>query len=155
KVALRVLRLVDAVMRDPFDGIGKPEPLRAIGSGVWSRRITQDYPEQGVRIPYQEYLRNGHAADDIICRVPRNALLPFSYGGEHVSDDVAVAILERVLQCVERVRADGHVAGDWERRLAWLNDALAEAWSGRGPFPGAGAGAYGSDGLGRGATPVQ
>lgn len=105
---------------------------------VWSRRISQDYPEQGVRIPYQEYLRDGHPTDDIICRVPRSALLPFSYGGEHVSDDVAVAILERVIQCVERVGADGHVAGDWERRLAWLNDALAEAWRGRGPFPGAG-----------------
>ena len=70
--------------------------------------------------------------------MPRNALLPFSYGGEHVADDVAVAILERVIQCVERVAADGHVASDWEQRLAWLNDALAEAWSGRGPFPGAG-----------------
>ena len=105
---------------------------------VWSRRITQAYPDQGVRIPYQEYLQHGHPTDNIVCRIPRNALLPFSYGGEHVSDDVAVAILERVIQCVERVRADGHVAGDWERRLAWLNDALVEAWSGRGPFPGAG-----------------
>jgi len=105
---------------------------------VWSRRITQAYPSQGVRIPYQEYLRGGHSTNDIICRVPRSALLPFSYGAEHVCDDVAVAILERVIQSVERVKADGHVSGDWEQRLAWLNDALAEAWSGRGPFPGAG-----------------
>lgn len=105
---------------------------------VWSRRISQAYPDQGVRIPYQEYIHGEHPAEDIVCEVPRNALMPFSYGGEHVSDDVAVAILERVIQCVERVAADGHVAGDWERRLAWLNDALAGAWSGRGPFPGAG-----------------
>lgn len=105
---------------------------------VWSRRISQAYPDQGVRIPYQEYLRGGHAADDIICRVPKNALLPFSYSGEHVSDDIAVGILERVIQCVERVAADGHVVGDWERRLTWLNDALAGAWSARGAFPGTG-----------------
>ncbi len=105
---------------------------------VWSRRITQAYPDQGVRIPYQEYLRGGHSPENIICRVPGSAMLPFSYGGEHVSDDVAVAILERVIQCVEQVRAEGHVPGDWERRLAWLNDVLAEAWTGRGPFPGAG-----------------
>ena len=105
---------------------------------IWSRRITQAYPDQGVRIPYQEYTRGGHSTDAIICRVPRSALLSFSYGGEHVSDDVAVAILERVIQSVERVRADAHVSGDWEQRLAWLNDALAEAWSGRGLFPGAG-----------------
>ena len=105
---------------------------------VWSRRTTQAYPEQGVRIPYQEYIRGGHPTENITCRVPRSALLPFSYGGEHVSDDVAVAILERVIQCVEQVVADGHVSGDWERRLTWLNDVLSETWSGRGPFPGAG-----------------
>ena len=43
KVALRVLRLVEAVMRDPFQGEGKPEPLKGLGAGVWSRRITQEH----------------------------------------------------------------------------------------------------------------
>jgi toxin YoeB len=43
KVALRILELIEAVRRDPFDGIGKPEPLRHLGSGVWSRRITQEH----------------------------------------------------------------------------------------------------------------
>jgi toxin YoeB len=43
KLALRVLDLVDAVLRDPFGGIGKPEPLRAMGADVWSRRITQEH----------------------------------------------------------------------------------------------------------------
>ena len=43
KIALRVLKLVEAVARDPFQGIGKPEPLRFLGSGVWSRRITQEH----------------------------------------------------------------------------------------------------------------
>jgi toxin YoeB len=43
KVALRALELVDAVMRDPFSGIGKPEPLRFELAGDWSRRITQEH----------------------------------------------------------------------------------------------------------------
>ena len=43
KVALRILEIVEAIMRDPFQGIGKPEPLRFLGSGVWSRRITQEH----------------------------------------------------------------------------------------------------------------
>ncbi|WP_271253774.1 Txe/YoeB family addiction module toxin [Pseudanabaena sp. Chao 1811] len=43
KVALRVMDLVDAVMCDPFNGIGKPEPLKYLGSGIWSRRITQEH----------------------------------------------------------------------------------------------------------------
>ena len=41
--ALRVLDLVEAVMRDPFDGLGKPEPLRYLLAGCWSRRSTQEH----------------------------------------------------------------------------------------------------------------
>ena len=43
KVALKILELVEAIHRDPFTGLGKPEPLRNLGSGVWSRRITEEH----------------------------------------------------------------------------------------------------------------
>lgn len=43
KTAHKILDLVEAIRRDPFVGIGKPEPLRNLGSGVWSRRITQEH----------------------------------------------------------------------------------------------------------------
>jgi toxin YoeB len=43
KVALRVLVLVEAVIREPFGGIGKPEPLKGPLSGCWSRRITKEH----------------------------------------------------------------------------------------------------------------
>jgi toxin YoeB len=43
KTAFRIFQLIEAVMRDPFQGIGKPEPLKFLGSGVWSRRITQEH----------------------------------------------------------------------------------------------------------------
>jgi len=43
KTVLRVLKLVEAVLRDPFSGLGKPEPLKYLGAGVWSRRITQEH----------------------------------------------------------------------------------------------------------------
>lgn len=36
RVALRVLDLVEAIMRDPFQGIGRPEPLKHMGANVWS-----------------------------------------------------------------------------------------------------------------------
>lgn len=41
--AIRVLDLVDAVLRDPFAGAGKPEPLRYLLADCWSRRITQEH----------------------------------------------------------------------------------------------------------------
>ena len=43
KVALRAFDLIEAILRDPFKGIGKPEPLKYLGSGVWSRRLTQEH----------------------------------------------------------------------------------------------------------------
>ena len=43
KVALKILELVESIRRDPFVGLGKPEPLRNLGIGVWSRRITQEH----------------------------------------------------------------------------------------------------------------
>ncbi len=41
--AVRVLELVEAVMRDPFEGLGKPEPLRYALAGCWSRRVSQEH----------------------------------------------------------------------------------------------------------------
>lgn len=43
KVALRAFDLNEAIMRDPFTGIGKPEPLKFLSSGAWSRRLTQEH----------------------------------------------------------------------------------------------------------------
>lgn len=39
----RINRLIDDTMRDPFDGIGKPEPLRHAFAGAWSRRISEEH----------------------------------------------------------------------------------------------------------------
>ncbi|MCQ3001784.1 Txe/YoeB family addiction module toxin [Pseudomonas syringae] len=39
----RVNLLIKAIQRDPFEGIGKPEPLKHNLSGFWSRRITHEH----------------------------------------------------------------------------------------------------------------
>ncbi len=43
KTALRVLDLVEAILRDPFTGIGKPEPLKHVLASAWSRRLTEEH----------------------------------------------------------------------------------------------------------------
>lgn len=43
RVALRALDLVEAILRDPFRGLGNPEPLKYLGPGVWSRRLTEEH----------------------------------------------------------------------------------------------------------------
>jgi toxin YoeB len=43
KTALRAFELIEGILRDPFTGIGKPEPLKYILAGCWSRRLTQEH----------------------------------------------------------------------------------------------------------------
>ncbi len=43
KVARRLIKIVRQTLRDPFEGVGKPEPLRGKLSGLWSRRLTQEH----------------------------------------------------------------------------------------------------------------
>jgi toxin YoeB len=39
----RINRLIDDALRDPGSGIGKPEPLRHMLAGAWSRRISEEH----------------------------------------------------------------------------------------------------------------
>ncbi|MEX2261440.1 MAG: Txe/YoeB family addiction module toxin [Bryobacteraceae bacterium] len=56
RIAMRILELAEAVLRDPFAGIGKPEALKHTLAGAWSRRITQEhrlvYRVDGTRIEF-------------------------------------------------------------------------------------------------------
>jgi len=46
--ALRIVSLIKDIQREPFKGIGKPEPLRHEFAGCWSRRIDKEH-----RLVYQ------------------------------------------------------------------------------------------------------
>ena len=43
KVLNRINKLIKETKREPFAGIGKPEPLKYLSSGTWSRRLTQEH----------------------------------------------------------------------------------------------------------------
>jgi len=43
KIAIRIVRLIKDIEREPFEGLGKPEPLRHDLTGFWSRRITDEH----------------------------------------------------------------------------------------------------------------
>ncbi len=42
-VQLKIVQLVEAIIENPFEGIGKPEPLKFNLKGCWSRRINQEH----------------------------------------------------------------------------------------------------------------
>ena len=43
KIALQISGLIKEILRTPFSGKGKPEPLKYDLSGLWSRRITREH----------------------------------------------------------------------------------------------------------------
>lgn len=43
KLAIRAFDLIEAILRETFTGIGKPEPLKYLTPGAWSRRLTQEH----------------------------------------------------------------------------------------------------------------
>lgn len=43
KILKRINRLIEDIYRQPFEGLGKPEPLKFQFSGAWSRRITDEH----------------------------------------------------------------------------------------------------------------
>jgi len=43
KIALKAFEIIEAIMKDPFHGIGKPEPLKYLAPNSWSRRLTQEH----------------------------------------------------------------------------------------------------------------
>jgi toxin YoeB len=49
-MALRIIRLIEDIQRDPFSGAGGPEPLRHQLAGCWSRRIDREH-----RLVYQVF----------------------------------------------------------------------------------------------------
>ena len=43
QIQKRIVRLIQEIRRTPFEGIGKPEPLKNTFSGYWSRRIDDEH----------------------------------------------------------------------------------------------------------------
>jgi len=43
RIAAKLLDLIEATLRDPFSGIGKPEPLKQLGANIWSRRLSEEH----------------------------------------------------------------------------------------------------------------
>jgi len=54
KTLTRINKLTNGTMRQPFEGIGKPEPLKENLSGFWSRRI--DYSNRLVYAADEDYI---------------------------------------------------------------------------------------------------
>jgi len=104
------------------------------GPNVWMRNITSFYPDEGLRIPYHQYLDRPEILEKILF-IPDNPR-DFKYATRHISDDGALAIVERMAEIVENLIDIGDTHENWPVRLSWLNSLMADLWESRGLYPG-------------------
>ena len=69
KIVRRIHELIKAIQRNPFKGIGKPEPLRQNLKGFWSRRITKEH-----RLVYRvvNHSKNSKRIEVLTCKFHYN-----------------------------------------------------------------------------------
>jgi ATP-dependent exoDNAse (exonuclease V) alpha subunit len=114
-------------------------------SMLWERMVQHSIrPDfnDGFILPYHSALK--HAADNqyfdpasIVAFSPDDRLLEFSHASQLVTHDGAIASL---LSCAESIRkANGVLAGPWDKCIAWIDHRIGELWTARGPCPGLGA----------------
>ena len=114
-------------------------------SMLWERMVQHSIrPDfnDGFILPYHAALK--HAADNqdfdpasIVACSPDDRILEFSHASQLVTHDGAIASL---LSCAESIRkANGVLAGPWNKCLAWIDQRIGELWTARGPCPGLGA----------------
>lgn len=117
-----------------YDNVS-PKIRELYGGGlVWQRPITSCYPDEGFRIPYNEYINNEDVLDKILF-VPENAA-PFKYGSREVSDDDAISLIDKFIEIVDILIDMEDSSENWKIRKEWLSSVLAELWQERGPLPG-------------------
>ncbi len=116
-----------------------------VRSGIWERTVQHSIRppkfENGFLMPYHEAIRFAQDAPSfdpatVVAFAPEDRREEFAYGSEHVSHDGAIA---SILSCIAALNeAKDILPGNWEDRIRWLNDRLAELWTMRGPYPGLG-----------------
>ena len=112
RVAFRVLDLVEAVMRDPFQGIGKPEPLKYVLAGAWSRRITEEH-----RLVYAVTAEGGFFMNLDYLRPSSPMLRPlWRWSATDTAPEFAV-------RYHSRGAGGGNNPGTIEEQLVWLREA--------------------------------
>lgn len=110
---------------------------------VWQRRIQHNYPEEGFRLPYQEYIEQGADPTGILLTTQEDFADEFKYVTEHVTNGTMLAIVEQLRRIIDQIQSDvksGRVklTEDWEKHKKWIQKIIGELWDNRGQYPGIG-----------------
>lgn len=108
---------------------------------IWSVPFRHDFPRDGIRFPLQAILAavpDPEARAEFLVPLDGGLRTDFRYGSSRVSQDRAVAVVERAIAALGRLEERGALEVSVSAELEWLNRILLELWEERGPYPGLG-----------------
>jgi exodeoxyribonuclease V alpha subunit len=110
------------------------ESYEKYGDLVWARVIQSNYPDEGFRIPYENYMDNEEVLSKLVF-IPENSR-NFKYATRAFNDDDALELVERLIEIVNYLIELEDKTEDWNIRLNWLSSIMVELWKNRGVYPG-------------------
>lgn len=134
-IVVGIARLSETVGKEIFFENVSEENKRDYADGlVWQRTLTSNYPEQGMRIPYELYYDNKQILDNIIVE-PDNTRA-FKYATREISDDDLITLVERMMGVADFLSDYGDTSQNWTLRKQWMTGLLSDLWKNRGAYPG-------------------
>ncbi|MCL2152842.1 MAG: AAA family ATPase [Oscillospiraceae bacterium] len=134
-IVVGIARLGDSVGQEMFyENVTDVRSKSNAGGLVWQRSLTSLYPEQGMRIPYEQYYENQEVLENIIIE-PDNPRA-FKYATREISDDDLITLVERLMSVADFLSDLGDKTQNWQLRKQWLVDLLSVLWRTRGAYPG-------------------
>jgi len=134
-IVVGIARLGQPVGNELFyENVSDDIAKKYAGGFIWQRSLTSAYPEQGMRIPYEQYYDNQEVLDKIVIE-PDNPRA-FKYATREISDDDLITLVERLISVAYYLDELGDTTQNWQLRKKWLVGLLSDLWHNRGAYPG-------------------
>ncbi|MDR1802383.1 MAG: AAA family ATPase [Treponema sp.] len=117
-----------------YENVPEDIIVKYAGGFIWQRSLTSVYPEQGMRIPFEQYYDNQEVLENIAIE-PDNPRA-FKYATREISDDDLITLVERLIGVADYLLGQGDTTQNWQLRKHWLVDLLSDLWHNRGAYPG-------------------
>ena len=134
-IVVGIARLGETVGNEMFFNNISEETAKNYANGlVWQRTLTSLYPEQGMRIPFEQYYDYPEVLENIVIE-PDNPRA-FKYATREIADDDLITLVERLIGVADYLSEYGDTTQNWQLRKQWLVDLLSDLWRNRGAYPG-------------------
>ena len=117
-----------------YEGVSDEVKEKYAGGFVWQMPITSHYPDEGFSIPYHKYMDRPEILERLLFRPDQQR--NYKFATRPVSDDDALATIERFIEIVSFLIEIKDDTQNWEERRRWLLSLFTELWKKRGAYPG-------------------